>query len=132
MNYQSVPLLDTEDDGVASSVIMTAESPQFPQLMEVLRKDITKEEASDEKLRQCILEFFDLFNYRLDAWLMGLLNYKIRTSLNKNGHKLSLGCFGWVFNLKESVKKDEERKDEYILAIRLLLERCFAAHTIIV
>ena len=116
LNYQSVPLLDTEDDGVASSVIMTAESPQFPQLMEALRKDITKEEASDEKLRQCILEFFDLFNYRLDAWLMGLLNYKIRTSLNKNGHKLSLGCFGWVFNLKESVKKDEERKDEYILA----------------
>ena len=116
LNYQSVPLLDTEDDGVASSVIMTAESPQFPQLMEVLRKDITKEEASDEKLRQCILEFFDLFNYRLDAWLMGLLNYKIRTSLNKNGHKLSLGCFGWVFNVKESLKKDEERKNEYILA----------------
>ena len=116
LNYQSVPLLDTEDDGVASSVIMTAESPQFPELMTVLRKDITKEEASDEKLIQCILEFFDLFNYRLDAWLMGLLNYKIRTSLDKNGHKLSLGCFGWVFNLKESVKKDEERKDEYILA----------------
>ena len=116
LNYQSVPLLDTEDDGVASSVIMSTESPEFPQLMEALRKDITKEEASDEKLRQCILEFFDLFNYRLDAWLMGLLNYKIRTSLNKNGHKLSLGCFGWVFNLKESVKKDEDRKDEYILA----------------
>ena len=116
LNYQSVPLLDTEDDGVASSVIMSGESPKFPQLMEALRKDITKEEASDEKLRQCILEFFDLFNYRLDAWLMGLLNYKIRTSLNKNGHKLSLGCFGWVFNLKESLKKDEERKNEYILA----------------
>jgi hypothetical protein len=116
LNYQSVPLLDTEDDGVASSVIMSGESPQFPQLMKALRKDITQEEASDEKLRQCILEFFDLFNYRLDAWLMGLLNYKIRTSLDKNGHKLSLGCFGWVFNLKESVKKDEERKDEYILA----------------
>ena len=116
LNYQSVPLLDTEDDGVASSVIMSGESPKFPQLMEALRKDITKEEASDEKLRQCILEFFDLFNYRLDAWLMGLLNYKIRTSLNKNGHKLSLGCFGWVFNVKESLKKDEERKNEYILA----------------
>ena len=116
LNYQSVPLLDTEDDGVASSVIMSGESPQFPQLMKALRKDITQEEASDEKLRQCILEFFDLFNYRLDAWLMGLLNYKIRTSLDKNGHKLSLGCFGWIFNLKESVKKDEERKDEYILA----------------
>ena len=116
LNYQSVPLLDTEDDGVASSVIMSGESPQFPQLMKALRKDITQEEASDEKLGQCILEFFDLFNYRLDAWLMGLLNYKIRTSLDKNGHKLSLGCFGWVFKLKESVKKDEERKDEYILA----------------
>ena len=116
LNYQSVPLLDTEDDGVASSVIMSSESPDFPQLMKALRKDITKEEASDEKLRQCILEFFDLFNYRLDAWLMGLLNYKIRTNLDKKGHKLSLGCFGWVFNVKESLKKDEERKDEYILA----------------
>ena len=116
LNYQSVPLLDTEDDGIASSVIMDSENPQFPQIIKALRKNITQDEASDEKLKQCILEFFDLFNYRLDAWLMGLLNYKIRTNHNKHCHKLSLGCFGWIFNLKESVKKDEERKNEYILA----------------
>lgn len=115
-DYQNVPLLDTEDDGVASSVIMAGENPQFPQIITALRTQIKEEEASDDKLRQCILEFFDLFNYRLDAWLMGLLNNKIRNRNKKHSHKLSLGCFGWIFNLKESVKKDELKKNEYILA----------------
>ena len=116
INYQSVPLLDAEDDEVAPSVIMAGEHPEFPVIMASLRKDISEHEASDDKLRQYIVEFFDLFNYRLDAWLMGLLNYKIRTRSGKNNHKLSLGCFGWIFNLKESVKKDNSKKNEYILA----------------
>ena len=115
-DYSSIPLLDTEDDKVAKSVIMANENIQFPQLITILRKSITVEEASDEKLRQYIVEFYDLFNYRIDAWLTGLLNHKLRNRIKKGKHSVALGCFGWIFNLKESDSKKAQQNNEYILA----------------
>ena len=58
---------------------------------------------------------FDLFNYRLDAWLTGLLHNRLteRMHVNKR-HKISIGAYGWVFNLKEDAS--ETASYEYVVA----------------
>lgn len=58
---------------------------------------------------------FDLFNYRLDAWLTGLLHNRLseRMHVNKR-HKISIGAYGWVFNLKEDAC--ETASYEYVVA----------------
>ncbi len=70
--------------------------------------------SSEQERQQLVAEFFDLFAYRLDAWTVGLLNYTIRKRIEKNIHKLRIGAFGWVFNLKPD--KQEAKSEEYILA----------------
>ena len=71
---------------------------------------------STDLIRNYVIEFFDLFNYRLDAWLMGLLNNKIRMRINQGKHNLALGCFGWLFNLKEVDDFKHGCTNEYIIA----------------
>lgn len=71
---------------------------------------------STDIIRNYVIEFIDLFNYRLDAWLMGLLNYKIRLRMQQGNHRLALGCFGWLFNLKEDDDFKHGCTDEYIIA----------------
>ena len=71
---------------------------------------------STDLIRSYVIEFFDIFNYRLDAWLMGLLNYKIRMRMMRGTHRLALGCFGWLFNLKEVDDFSHGCTDEYIIA----------------
>lgn len=88
-----------------------------------LRKQIlSRISESDKKLFRDADEMnlyitgtFDLFNYRLDAWLTGLLHKRIydRMQVKKN-HKVSLGAYGWVFNLKED--RSEPASDEFIVA----------------
>ena len=69
----------------------------------------------DEELDRFITGTFDLFNYRLDAWLTGLLHKRLYDRIMvKKTHKVSLGAYGWVFNLKED--KYETVSDEYIVA----------------
>lgn len=72
--------------------------------------------ASPDVIRNYVIEFFDLFNYRLDAWLMGILNNKIRTRMNCGRHRLALGCFGWLFNLREVDDYKLGCTNEYIIA----------------
>lgn len=57
-----------------------------------------------------VIGFFDLFCYRLDAWMQGILNYRLQKSEN-----ILIGCFGWVFDLKETTKKDRQL-GEFLLA----------------
>ena len=71
---------------------------------------------SKDLIRNYVIEFFDLFNYRLDAWLMGLVNNKIRMRMNQGKHNLALGCFGWLFNLKEVDDFKHGCTNEYIIA----------------
>lgn len=71
---------------------------------------------STDLIRNYVIEFFDLFNYRLDAWLMGLVNNKIRMRINQGKHNLALGCFGWLFNLKEVDDFKHGCTNEYIIA----------------
>lgn len=113
--FETVPLLVDKDDDMADSVVMGRENAEFPRLLARLRNEIPESEASDEKLRNCIVEFHDLFSYRIDAWLMGLLNNSIRQKIDNGEHRIVLGCYGWVFNLKES-PLTEDRTNEYILA----------------
>ena len=69
----------------------------------------------DEELNRYITGTFDLFNYRLDAWLTGLLHKRLYDRMHvKKSHKVSVGAYGWVFNLKED--KSEPASDEFIIA----------------
>lgn len=71
---------------------------------------------STDLIRNYVIEFFDLFNYRLDAWLMGLLNNKIRMRMKQGKHDIALGCFGWLFNLKQEDDFKHGCTNEYIIA----------------
>jgi len=75
-------------------------------------------DVDDNEIRNLVVEFFDLFTHRLDAWLMGLLSNKLRSRMDKGQHRLGLGSFGWVFNLVEPNKNAsaQQRSGEYILA----------------
>ena len=71
--------------------------------------------ADNDELNRYITGTFDLFNYRLDAWLTGLLHKRLYDRMCvKKTHKVSIGAYGWVFNLKED--KLEPASDEFIVA----------------
>lgn len=74
------------------------------------------ENVPDKEVDDLITATFDLFNYRLDAWLTGLLEHRIqqRTDRDQHSHKIALGAYGWVFNLHED--KAESASNEYIIA----------------
>jgi len=70
---------------------------------------------SNEEVELLITEAFDLFNYRLDAWMQGLLHYRLTKRMRRSRkHHIAIGAFGWVFNLRESETKN--KLDEYMLA----------------
>ena len=69
----------------------------------------------DKELEMYITGTFDLFNYRLDAWLTGLLKQRLGERMHfTKTHKIAIGAYGWVFNLKED--KSETASNEYIIA----------------
>ena len=70
--------------------------------------------VTDEELDTLITGTFDLFNYRLDAWLTGLLSKRLDRRLKVGSHKIAIGAYGWVFNLKED--RDEPVSNEYVVA----------------
>ena len=73
------------------------------------------DKVSDEELERLITATFDLFNYRLDAWLTGLLNHRMMQRMKSGGmHKIAIGAYGWVFNLTED--KAEPKSEEYVFA----------------
>lgn len=73
------------------------------------------EGVSDQELEELITATFDLFNHRLDAWLTGLLEQRINQRIRySKSHKIALGAYGWVFNLKED--EAEPPTEEFIVA----------------
>jgi hypothetical protein len=74
----------------------------------------SKFDIKDDELHQLIAEFFDLFTYRLDAWMTSLLNYTLRNRIKDKTHEVRIGAFGWVFDLEP--KEESETKNEFILA----------------
>lgn len=72
--------------------------------------------VTDSEIEDLITATFDLFNYRLDAWLTGLLNHRINQRINNStkAHKIALGAYGFVFNLWED--KGEPVSEEYVVA----------------
>ena len=83
-------------------------------IREVLQGEPCMEGVSDRELDMLITGTFDLFNYRLDAWLTGLLNQRYRPRLKFKSHKISIGAYGWVFNLTED--RNEPPSYEYVVA----------------
>lgn len=65
-------------------------------------------------VEEAITGFFDLFSYRLDAWLEGMLCYRLDKLIGRGEHSIALGAYGMVFDLKED--KLEPVSGEYILA----------------
>ena len=69
----------------------------------------------DKELEMYITGTFDLFNYRLDAWLTGLLKQRLGGRMHHTkDHKIAIGAYGWVFNLKED--PSETASNEYVIA----------------
>ena len=68
----------------------------------------------EDELKEIISACFDLFNYRLDAWLTGLLQKRLSSRIKRGKHKIAVGAFGWVFNLEEDT--GEPVTNEYVVA----------------
>lgn len=68
----------------------------------------------DDELKEIISACFDLFNYRLDAWLTGLLQKRLSSRIKRGKHKIAVGAYGWVFNLEENT--EEPVTNEYVVA----------------
>lgn len=81
---------------------------------ELMANDFAKEDAINYAT-----EFIDLFTYRLDAWLNGMLAFfmKDRISLGVKQSQTRIGAYGWVFDLKEkeSNKLNDDR-DHFVIA----------------
>jgi predicted nucleic acid-binding Zn-ribbon protein len=59
------------------------------------------------RLERCLAEHLDCCNYRLDAWQTGLFAQRLQTQRTSGQGRRTgtyLGAFGWVENLKPSVK----------------------------
>lgn len=107
-NVSSVYKVDYENNDVLKDLIEKVRTG-------IEKKNINIEIKKDEEIAKLIIEFFDLFSHRLDAWMMGLLNHKLRERIKNRTHKVAIGAFGWVFNLKETVA-NKKNNDEYVLA----------------
>jgi hypothetical protein len=68
------------------------------------------EKVPTARLEGLFTEHLDCCNYRLDAWITGLVNYKLqeqRRSLKTNQQKskgIYLGAYGWLLNVKPENK----------------------------
>ena len=130
-NYDYIPIIDllteTDKDGnaIENSVTKLVDGLRIDNIVSYLKNKIEDENnknikgiqlSTDSKvLKNQVIEFFDLFNYRLDAWFMGMLNNKLRERMENNTHKVAIGSFGWLFNLREN-ELTNENTNEYILA----------------
>lgn len=64
-----------------------------------------KKFVPEKEIPLLVIEFMDLFTYRLDAWWMGLVNYQLHRIRKTNnfgelGNDTSIGAYGWLFNLE--------------------------------
>lgn len=84
-------------------------------LQETLGEAFQSTFPDEKELEMYITGTFDLFNYRLDAWLTGLLRNRLGGRMHfLHTHKVAIGAYGWVFNLKEDFA--ETQSYEYIVA----------------
>ena len=54
------------------------------------------------RLERVFVEHLDLCNYRLDAWILGLLHQRLAQQRTRNPHGIFLGAFGYVEDLRPS------------------------------
>lgn len=125
-DYDFIPVLnpDKETDKmgnyIENNVTKMLQNNDINKIAQSLVDEIKKNnpkgwQVDAEKVEKYVIEFFDLFNYRLDAWLMGMLNNKLRRRMEAGSHRVAIGSFGWLFNLREDDLKNEST-NEYILA----------------
>lgn len=126
-DYDYVPII-SKDSMDSEDLCFTAitEALQLDNIIEFVRSRIENINTANkhgvqlnidrDAIRLQIIESFDLFNYRLDAWLMGILNNKLRSRMDKGRHRMALGCFGWLFNLRENDDFNIGCTNEYIIA----------------
>ncbi len=111
LNY--IPLNDEE----YTTSLADDSNPLFSHIqnLKTYIKNESGQDISDDQARNLIVEFFDLFNYRLDAWIQGLIAYHHEINPLKNNYGLVIGCYGWIFDLKENYAT-RSGLEEYILA----------------
>ena len=121
--YGEISIIEDEDKG-EFNYHCNFSNLELPNLVSHVKARIddlitaTDEAKREQEVKNLIIEFFDLFAYRLDAWMMGLLSNKLRKRMKSGRHRIALGNYGWVFNLKEPTVEDERQREpnEYILA----------------
>lgn len=96
-NFAAEPIADA----VNETNIKEISFDEKTKLIELLEKEFEPEAAG-----HYVVEFLDLFTYRLDAWFNGILDYIRKSSSLDTPY---LGAYGWVFDLE---KKDETKTEK--------------------
>lgn len=52
------------------------------------------------RLKRLLAEHLDLCSYRLDAWMLGLVNQRLNKQRQAKPHGIGIGAFGYLLNLK--------------------------------
>lgn len=90
--------------------IETIELRQTIEALKILQKTPTA------RLERLLVEHLDCCNYRLDAWITGLVQYKLTEQRNKETTKkgVYLGTYGWLLDVKPKRNKlsDKVLNDE--------------------
>lgn len=119
--YGEIPIVDDDSDERFHEDLDTIEIPNLVAAVKEKLGDLLSdidEEKRDQEVKNLIIEFFDLFAYRLDAWMMGLLSNKLRRRMKKGVHRIAIGTYGWVFNLNEAElgREVQQKSGEFLLA----------------
>ncbi len=90
--------------------------PFVDKILSEAKKNELKELIPENEIPLLIIEFMDLFTYRLDAWWLGLVNYQLKRIRDGKFGKVStansIGAFGWLFNLERGVKGTKKSASE--------------------
>lgn len=119
--FDEIPVIDDNSEDKFHEDLETIEIPNLVAAVKEKLGDLLNdidEDKRDQEVKNLIIEFFDLFAYRLDAWMMGLLSNKLRKRMKEGAHRIAIGTYGWVFNLNEPKQNQaaQQESGEYLLA----------------
>lgn len=90
--------------------------PFVDKILTLAKKNELEKLIPKNEIPLLIIEFMDLFTYRLDAWWLGLVNYQLKRIRDGKFGKVStansIGAFGWLFNLERGEKGTKKSASE--------------------
>lgn len=87
--------------------------PFIDKILSRENKEVLLKLVPEDEIPLLIIEFMDLFSYRLDAWWLGLVNYQLqrirRGTFGSSNSSTAIGAFGWLFDLEKRENKSKRR-----------------------